>query len=253
MSRNGRASSSKLRCDSHRGGCSSVLRVARSVMAPTLDAATDETGSPRGIPLGSRPDPHPEVPCGCVPSRCEHPLALRRLRQPHPVRPDPHPPYDGVLALRPGGGPSHRGLQDRPRGRLVGDVPMVRPLRRHRAGLTGGSRRVDAVTDAHQDEPVGPLTETVRVRVVAITADALGRLDPDQLPGSLRRVASFAPTRRARLAAGRIAAVLENDEDFRERVATQVRTELPELAAALDAGVPAPAADPVDVAALAYL
>jgi predicted RNA-binding protein with PIN domain len=89
--------------------------------------------------------------------------------------------------------------------------------------------------------------------VVAIAAQALGRLEQDQVPASLRRVASFAPSRRARLAAAQIAAVVAQDEAFRERVAVQVREELPELARALEDGLEAPAADPVDVAALAYL
>jgi predicted RNA-binding protein with PIN domain len=89
--------------------------------------------------------------------------------------------------------------------------------------------------------------------VVAIAAQALGRLEQDQVPASLRRVASFAPSRRARLAAAQIAAVVAQDEAFRERVAMQVRDELPELARALEARLEAPAADPVDVAALAYL
>jgi predicted RNA-binding protein with PIN domain len=40
---------------------------------------------------------------------------------------------------------------------------------------------------------------------------------------------------------------------FRQRVAGKAREELPDLAAALDAGEPPPAADPVDVAAVAYL
>ncbi len=99
----------------------------------------------------------------------------------------------------------------------------------------------------------GALPEPVRARVVALTADALGRLEQERLPTSLRRVAAFAPARRARLAASQIAAVLELDPEFRDRVASQVRERLPGLAEALDAGAPAPVADPVDLAAVAYL
>ena len=102
-------------------------------------------------------------------------------------------------------------------------------------------------------EVAGALPEPVRSRVVALAAQTLGRLEPDQVPASLRRVASFAPSRRARLAAGQIAAAVAQDEAFRERVAVQVREGLPELARALEDGLEAPAADPVDVAALAYL
>lgn len=93
----------------------------------------------------------------------------------------------------------------------------------------------------------------MRARVVALTAEALGRLELDRVPVSLRRVATFAPARRARLAATQIAAVLELDSDFRDRVAGRVREQLPGLAEALDAGASAPVADPVDLAAVAYL
>jgi predicted RNA-binding protein with PIN domain len=101
--------------------------------------------------------------------------------------------------------------------------------------------------------PEAPLADSVRTRVLALAAEALGRLEPDQVPVSLRRVASFTPARRARLAASQIAAVLSLDDDFRSRVADQVRTVLPDLSQALDDGVAAPAADPVDLAAVAYL
>ena len=93
----------------------------------------------------------------------------------------------------------------------------------------------------------------MRARVVGLAADALGLLEPDELPPALRRVASFAPTRRARLAAGQIAGAVAQDDTFRERVAVQVRALLPDLARSLEEGEPAPAADPVDVAAVAYL
>jgi predicted RNA-binding protein with PIN domain/TolA-binding protein len=102
-------------------------------------------------------------------------------------------------------------------------------------------------------EPAAPLPDVVRTRVLSLAADALGRLEPDQVPVSLRRVATFAPARRARLAASQIAAVLSLDDDFRNRVADQVRTVLPDLCRALDEGRHAPAAEPVDLAAVAYL
>jgi predicted RNA-binding protein with PIN domain len=106
-----------------------------------------------------------------------------------------------------------------------------------------------------QDPGDGPalLPEPVRLRALALAADALGQIPADQLPAPLRRVASFAPARRARLAAMQIASTLETDETFRDRVATQVRVAVPDLAAALDEGAPPPAAHPVEVAAVAYL
>jgi len=67
---------------------------------------------------------------------------------------------------------------------------------------------------------LGQLPETLRTRVVALTADVLPSVV--RLPPPLRRVADFAPARRARLGAGAIVEALESDDEFRERVATQV-------------------------------
>jgi predicted RNA-binding protein with PIN domain len=91
----------------------------------------------------------------------------------------------------------------------------------------------------------------VRARVQVLAADVLPALA--ELPASLRKVATFAPQRRARLGGSQIAAVLETDDDFRRRVADQVSAVLPDLADALAAGAVPAAADPVDVAALAWL
>ncbi|PVG82738.1 RNA-binding protein [Nocardioides gansuensis] len=63
------------------------------------------------------------------------------------------------------------------------------------------------------------LPERVRARVLALAAQVLPVVTP--LPPALRRVAAFAPARRARLGASSIWSALEED-DFRERVATQV-------------------------------
>jgi predicted RNA-binding protein with PIN domain len=97
------------------------------------------------------------------------------------------------------------------------------------------------------------LPEAVRQRVVVLAADALGQLAAEHVPASLRRVASFAPARRARVAGNQIAAVLGTDEAFRGRVAAQVRIAVPELARAVEDAAPPAAADPVEVAAIAYL
>ena len=69
----------------------------------------------------------------------------------------------------------------------------------------------------------GPLPDRVRTRVVGLAADALGRMAVEVVPPSLVRVATFAPQRRARLAASQIASVLAADEGFRDRVAADVR------------------------------
>jgi predicted RNA-binding protein with PIN domain/regulator of replication initiation timing len=113
------------------------------------------------------------------------------------------------------------------------------------------------VTAAERSDPSepgpGPLPDRVRTRVVGLAADALGRMAGEVVPASLVRVATFAPQRRARLAASQIASVLEADDAFRDRVATDVRAQVPDLAQALEAGAAPSAADPVDLAAVAYL
>lgn len=63
------------------------------------------------------------------------------------------------------------------------------------------------------------LPEPVRARVVAQTAEVLP--DVPSLPAAVRRVASFAPARRARLGASAITEALADDE-LRERVGIQV-------------------------------
>ncbi|MFL6238022.1 MAG: NYN domain-containing protein [Actinomycetes bacterium] len=96
-----------------------------------------------------------------------------------------------------------------------------------------------------------PLPEAVRSRVVAITAECLGTLSPEEVPGPLRAVTRFTPKRRAK-ATMPIATALTDDK-FRAVVAGYARQREPDLAAALDAGAPPAAADPVELAALGWL
>ncbi|HEX5596354.1 MAG TPA: NYN domain-containing protein [Micromonosporaceae bacterium] len=100
-------------------------------------------------------------------------------------------------------------------------------------------------------EPLLP--ESVRQRVVTLAAAALPALPVDELPVPVRRVAKFAPNRRARLGGAVIATQLSNDPVFRQRVADRVLAETGELGAAIAAGGCPAAADPVEVAAVAYL
>ncbi|MCO5967091.1 NYN domain-containing protein [Actinoallomurus soli] len=109
---------------------------------------------------------------------------------------------------------------------------------------------IDTGPAEHLDQP---LPEAVRQRVVEAAAGVIGALRPDEIPAPLRRVARFEPRRRARLAATLIAAQLEDDGGFRERVADVVRESEPVLSEAVGSGAVPPAADPVTVAALAYL
>ncbi|WP_243060343.1 NYN domain-containing protein [Nocardioides sp. SR21] len=82
------------------------------------------------------------------------------------------------------------------------------------------------------------LPEQVRARLVALTADVLP--DVPKLPAPVRRVATFAPARRAKLGGTAIADALA-DDDFRAQVGTQV------------AARPTTATDPANEAARAWL
>ncbi|MFK4146759.1 NYN domain-containing protein [Streptomyces sp. NPDC004065] len=98
-----------------------------------------------------------------------------------------------------------------------------------------------------------PLPDGVRRRIVQIVSDAFGALTVAELPAQLRQYARFAPNRRAKFAGNAMASALETDPLFRQRVGEKFRETQPELSGALDSGSPPPAADPLDVAAAAYV
>ncbi|MFD3542588.1 NYN domain-containing protein [Streptomyces sp. NPDC058662] len=115
-----------------------------------------------------------------------------------------------------------------------------------------GAEPADAAGDAAEvlDRP---LPEGVRRRVVALVSDAFGGLTVADLPAQLRQYARFTPTRRAKFAGNAMAAAVETDSVFRGRVAEKLREAQADLAGALEAGAPPAAADPLDVAAAAYV
>ncbi|MFI8234017.1 NYN domain-containing protein [Streptomyces sp. NPDC085900] len=98
-----------------------------------------------------------------------------------------------------------------------------------------------------------PLPDGVRRRVVQIVSDGFGGLTVAELPAQLRQYARFAPNRRTKFAGNAMAAALETDPLFRQRIGEKLREAQPELSGALDSGSPPPAADPLDVAAAAYV
>lgn len=98
-----------------------------------------------------------------------------------------------------------------------------------------------------------PLPDGVRRRVVQIVSDGFGGLTVGELPAQLRQYARFAPNRRAKFAGNAMAAALETDPLFRQRIGEKLREAQPEITGALDSGSPPPAADPLDVAAAAYV
>ncbi|MFD6322062.1 NYN domain-containing protein [Streptomyces sp. NPDC058442] len=98
-----------------------------------------------------------------------------------------------------------------------------------------------------------PLPDGVRRRVVQIVSDGFGGLTVTELPAQLRQYARFTPSRRAKFAGNAMAAALESEPLFRQRIAERLKGAQPELSGALEAGSPPPAADPLDVAAAAYV
>jgi len=116
----------------------------------------------------------------------------------------------------------------------------------------------EAATDADfgpelDFSPEPTLPEQVRQRVTTLVAAALPGMPLDEMPVPLRRVARFAPNRRARLGAPAIATQLATDPLFRQRIGKRAVTEAGDLGEAVAAGMAPAAADPVEVAALAYL
>ncbi|GAA1934681.1 NYN domain-containing protein [Streptomyces sodiiphilus] len=98
-----------------------------------------------------------------------------------------------------------------------------------------------------------PLPGRVRHKVVAVAGEAFPSFTLAELPPGLRQYARFTPPRRIKFGGAAIAAALENETGFRHRVAARLRETEPELAAAVESGTPPAAADPVEVAAAAYL
>ncbi len=135
----------------------------------------------------------------------------------------------------------------------------ARPAAPTRRPIPTSWRRVPAIRTAAggrgagRAEPEPSLPEAVRQRIVSLTAAVLPGLPADEVPVPLRRVAKFAPNRRARLGAPAIAAQLAADPLFRQRVTARVLADAGDLGAAVVEGTAPAAADPVEVAALAYL
>ncbi|WP_398980807.1 NYN domain-containing protein [Streptomyces sp. I05A-00742] len=113
----------------------------------------------------------------------------------------------------------------------------------------GDDGRADGVSEVLDR----PLPEGIRRRVIALVAEAFGGLTVAELPPQLRQYARFTPVRRAKFAGNAMAAAVETDTAFRQRVSARLRETGSELAQALEAGSPPAAADPEDVAAMAFV
>lgn len=97
------------------------------------------------------------------------------------------------------------------------------------------------------------LPADVRAAVVALASDAVGRMPPSQVPMVIRRSASFAPARRAKLAGKQIVDAVATDEEFRERLAAQVKMMARDLVTALESAQTIAPAEVTTAAAVAYL
>ncbi|GAA4442883.1 NYN domain-containing protein [Phytohabitans houttuyneae] len=150
----------------------------------------------------------------------------------------PVPPDD-----RPAGGAAHGGSEP-----VSGDTPTYAP-----GSDASRAAPVEAEPETVLPEPEPVLPEPVRQRVISLTAAALPTLPNDELPAALRRVAKFAPNRRARHGGPMIATQLSGDPLFRQRITSRVLDDAGDLGAAVLEGICPAAADPVEVAALAYL
>jgi predicted RNA-binding protein with PIN domain len=97
------------------------------------------------------------------------------------------------------------------------------------------------------------LPEPVRQRVLNLAAEAIGRLPIGEVPPPLRPAARFTPAKRVRLAATALAAALEADAGFRLRAAEHAEQEADSAIEAVRTGLVPAAADPVELAAAAFL
>ncbi|GAA1301027.1 NYN domain-containing protein [Saccharothrix xinjiangensis] len=111
---------------------------------------------------------------------------------------------------------------------------------------------LDELDTGEPDEPVestvdwSALPEPLRTRLAELSADALADLAKVDVPQSLRAVARFAPTKRARLGSGALIAGLRSSANFRAAVVEWLQRNRP---ATLEVTAP----DPVAAGAAAVL
>jgi predicted RNA-binding protein with PIN domain/FtsZ-binding cell division protein ZapB len=91
------------------------------------------------------------------------------------------------------------------------------------------------------------------MRLVAFGAEALGSLPAADVPPALRPVAKFTAAKRARLGGTAIATAIDTDPAFRLKAFDVAARRHPDLVQVLEQSEVPVAADPVDVAAIAYL
>ncbi len=97
------------------------------------------------------------------------------------------------------------------------------------------------------------LSPALRAKMIALASQGLSRMPAPQLPPSLRKSASFAPAKRAKLVGAQIAVAVDNDEEFREHLATQVRAASIKIVESLESGEAVSEDSLADAAAVAYI
>ncbi len=108
------------------------------------------------------------------------------------------------------------------------------------------------MSEGQQGPTLDPAPQA-RARMIALAAEALGRMPTAHVPPRLRKAASFAPSKRAKLVGTQMAEVVDSDPEFRDHLAVQVRALAPGTVEELQRGSDAPAAGLADRAAVAYL
>lgn len=97
------------------------------------------------------------------------------------------------------------------------------------------------------------LSSHARSKMTALAARALGQMPPADVPPALRIAAGFAPAKRVKLTGATIALMVDTDEDFRGRLAIQVRAIVPQLVRQVESRKPLSDGDLSEAAAVAYL
>jgi predicted RNA-binding protein with PIN domain len=97
------------------------------------------------------------------------------------------------------------------------------------------------------------LVDDARRQVIEIAAQVVGSMPAEDVPASLRPIARFTAAKRIRLGGPALAAAVESNPHFRQRLADLVSQTSPDLVAAVGSGEIPPAAEPGDVITVAYL
>jgi len=97
------------------------------------------------------------------------------------------------------------------------------------------------------------LSGQARSKMIGLASRALTQIPAADVPAALRIAARFTPAKRLKLAGSQIAAAVESDDEFRSRLATQVRALVPGVVDRLESKQSISDAELPEAAAIAYL